>query len=249
MLGNKGDKGVLLYPRKKGFLPDTLGLPWALIAARVFPDKKILTEGSGGPKKEGADSLEPALDTQRIRTPAVNQANLGVVLGDSMVRFLSLPTWESRHSAQVISIGGATVARITQVLQVKLRKGFPGWGTIILHAGTNNVNKPEHKTAQAIRSCKTKMDQLADLVTEIQREQPDLQVVVSGVIITASANITPRVAEINNYWGQLATRHCWTFVPNDNISRADLKDEVHLSTTGQQKLWGNIERFLQPRSF
>jgi hypothetical protein len=34
-LGGVGQKDVVCYPSKKGFAPDTVGLPWDLLAVRL----------------------------------------------------------------------------------------------------------------------------------------------------------------------------------------------------------------------
>ena len=93
-VGLKCDRGVILYPSKKGFLKDKVGLQWDMLAARFefVPPLNGVCEHSVMRYQFHDGMFRPV-----------------VVLGDSMVRLLE----GSTDNALVVSVGGAKVHDFT----------------------------------------------------------------------------------------------------------------------------------------
>lgn len=94
-LGEKGSRNVLLYPSRKGYHLDKKGLPSVLLGVRLE---------RGGPHIQTSEHKE-----QRV-----------LVVGDSMVRFLSSLDWQNKHSAKLVAIGGATLKILQGVLEYQI---------------------------------------------------------------------------------------------------------------------------------
>lgn len=134
-IGRKGDTDVLLYPSKKGFQSDKKGLPWPLQGIRINHHNRI----------------PPSLSPPPLSTAPGGRAQPTVVLGDSLVRFLAAPAWEDIHRAKIISIGGATLQKLENALVHHIRPMRPG--RVIVHGGSNNVNKVYLPAAPALARC------------------------------------------------------------------------------------------------
>ncbi|CAG2209076.1 unnamed protein product [Mytilus edulis] len=119
-IGYKGDKGVLLYPSKKGFLPDKRGLQCNLCAAKF---------SFIGDNNTCADKYSKIISTNPQKFIPV------LFIGDSIIRFLT-DVYDNVH---VVSNGGAKLMdsfhcliRLIDILDVFV---------VIFHSGTNDLNK------------------------------------------------------------------------------------------------------------
>ncbi len=159
-----------------------------------------------------------------------------------MVRFLSLPPWTTRHRAQVVAHGGATLGWLAHLLtsgQVHVPSTM-----IIIHAGTNNINKGKVPEDRALAACKAQMKDLVRALRQSQT-QKNIAVAISALVTTKSDLINHRVEEINRHWQDLSQNMGWLFIPHHNITPGSLQDFVHLNTRGERIFFDNLKSVLQ----
>ena len=220
-VGYKHDKGVLLYPTKKGYQKDKRGLQWTLMAAnfqfpKSAPVSHICSHLSG-------------------RRPANHVPVLFV--GDSMIRFMT-GMYEDTH---VISIGGAKLLDSLECLRLELSR--LDVFLVIFHAGTNNVNKAYYPEASQLDKASQSLVQLEKSVLELQKKHR-FGFVFSSCIYTRSRLINKRIDTLNALIKQLCNRCSFKYIDNSNISPDLLKDQVHLSTPGEKTFLGNLSELL-----
>lgn len=119
LIGCKGDKGVLLYPSKKGYIVDKHGLQFDLYAARF-------TENSCKANSMSVSMMEEIRPFNFVPS---------IFIGDSMIRFLT----DNNINLKVCSVGGAKFLDMIPLLVDQLNT-FSTF-VVVLHVGTNNVNK------------------------------------------------------------------------------------------------------------
>ena len=94
-----------------------------------------------------------------------------VIVGDSMIKYVK--GWEmssTQNRVTVQSFSGANIEDMTDFINPILRKKPE---KVILHIGTNNLRKDDGKSVA---------DGIINLAQSIQRQCPDIEIVVSGII-------------------------------------------------------------------
>ena len=139
-VGYRGDKGVLLYPSKKGYLRDKCGLQRTLSAAQIVFHQHPFTANY--------HRQEPPFYKPVTHRPVL-------FVGDSMIRFIS----NQFDSVQLVSVGGAKLLDCLNYIISELKVTLPFM--LLCHVGTNDINKKyksENRQMHAvkkvwIRSC------------------------------------------------------------------------------------------------
>ena len=227
LLGLKGQKGVLRYPTKKGYVRDKYGLPWNLWALRLSGKDRIKTSTFGkflflcGANKTGASSL--------------------LCVGDSMIRFLEWHHFMGCAMAVVMSKGGALIHEVTGLLSKRLMQSSPGF--IFVNAGVNNLSKTYlfqnemHLNASAIYQ----FSGLENVITKYAASFPSVKVIISSVTVTKDGRINARAINMNKHIEHCCAKNGWHFMDNENITTSDLKDTVHFNKSGEEKFLANLQ--------
>lgn len=217
------DKGVLLYPSKRGFVKDKLGLKCNILAARFAPghaDRFLHADG--------------VPNTVFIRPS--NHAPV-LILSDSMLRFL-----DGRfEGVRVVSLGGATLANITNILQSEVLEAQAF--VVIIHAGTNNINKAFSLEHESLEEANKSLHSMCVSLKRLQKLDAFI-VVISSCIYTQSTYINGRVDKFNSWMKQECDQFDFHFLDNSNINSTQLRDFVHLNYVGEELLVGNLQKFL-----
>ena len=222
-IGLAHDKGVILYPSKKGYLQDKKGLYCNLLAARFAPSK-----GTSGSLRY---QLHNPIKEFEVRTPVL-------LIGDSMVRFLR----DDNEFLEVISIGGAKFSDLSYpFLLEKVNQANPY--LLLLHVGTNDVNKQQVSDIDVDRNTQIEVRQMFKNLTVLQHRFC-FAVGISGCICTRSSYINERVFRLNGLLTREAKRSRFHFIDNCNIDRSQLKDFVHLNSQGEASLKRNLKGLL-----
>ena len=216
-IGYKHDKGVLLYPTKKGYQKDKFGLPWTLMAANF----KFPTNPS--PSHTCFGSLH--------RRP-INHVPM-LLVGDSMIRFLT----DSHKDTRVVSVGGAKLLDALECLKCELDQVTVF--VVVFHAGTNKVNKTYYPEASQMNRANQSLVQLDKSVLELQMKHR-FSFVSSGCIYTRSVLVNKRIDTLNKSIRRLCEKCSFKYMDNSNISPDMLKDQVHLSAAGEKVLLQNL---------
>ena len=228
IIGRAGDKGILLYPSKKGFTPDKFGLKWNFWAIRISVSTQNVTYGK----------------LLFSREPHLQAGSEIVCCGDSMIRFL-----ESRHflkspMARVRSLGGLFCQVSAAVFQ-ELRRITPRF--ILVHAAVNNLSKMHlfKSEYQQISLTISEIDQLAVSLQKHSKLNLGVTVILSSVTATRDDFINTRARIINDHIESCCTERGWLYMDNSNISRHYLRDTDHLNETGEDILEQNIARLVE----
>ena len=218
-VGYKGDKSVLLYPTKKGYQWDKLGLPWNLMAAKF---DFSTYEGK-------------FIQLHRVTRPINLTPTL--FLGDSMIRFIT-NLYEDTH---VISVGGAKLLDSLDCLTTEIqgRNTF----VVLFHSGTNNVNKTYYPEDAQIRKAKQSLGEMESIIPRLQSRYA-FSFVYSGCIYTRSTVINKRIDMLNEAIRLMCSRCSFTFIDHSNISSDMLRDEVHLNKHGENVMLQNLRGLL-----
>ena len=209
ILGAVGEMGILSYPSKKGFRADEKGLPWDLWVSRVAPDVQ-----------SGHNQFLRFYDAPKT-----------IIIGDSMVRFLSQAPW-AEAGLQIVSIGGATLLRIKEEVSTILQleeSQIPRF--LCVHAGTNNVNKG-NMTMEKWGDCAEQLNILCEILARVQQER-GVTIVVSALIHTKSPETNKWVDKLNGMWVATCRSRFWYFLDHSNIMKSSLADCVHLNGEGK----------------
>ena len=100
IIGRAGEKGMLLYPSKKGFTPDKFGLKWNVWAIRISVSTQNVTYGK----------------LLFSREPHLHAGSEIVCCCDSMIRFLEGRHFLKRPMARVRSLGEVGVWFVRSLL-------------------------------------------------------------------------------------------------------------------------------------
>ena len=220
-VGYVGDTGVLLYPSKKGFMKDKLGLPFNMLVARFSPLQSAIRR--------------QVLTNRTFSRPPYHTPVL--VLSDSMLRFMT----GKFPAVEVVSVGGAKLGDISNYLLSEVQKVHPF--VVLVHSGTNNINK-FHLSEQ--RMWQVVSNDLRSLSLNLQslRRNFHFLVIMSGCVYTKSMFINSRVDTLNSMLQETCTQFKFLFVNNSNIMSNHLKDFVHLSLDGEKLIHENLRDFL-----
>ena len=221
-IGFKGDTGVLLFPSKKGFLPDKNGLQWNMLAAH-FCFSVVF-------------SLQHNVQISNFSCPKDFIPVL--FIGDSMIRFLT----GVFNNVHVVSVGAAKLLSIFHCL-VECSKMFNTF-VVILHAGTNDVNKCNKPSQMILFKAKQDCSCIVVSIARL-REIHRSSFVFSGCIKTCNDLINSRISEVNTFARHLCTENKFLVIDHSNISSQDLKDFVHLNDIGEKTFVENLRCFLQ----
>ena len=213
-LGYAGDKGVILYPSKSGYLADKVGLPWNLMCARFNPSVPS----------------QIAFDIETVRPTCFTPV---LLIGDSIVRFMT----QRCTDTQVLSVGGAKILDSYMTLRTALNDYSPQ--LIILHSGTNNINKSYSDLSTAIDCSKFVLERIKCLQA-VHR----FVVVISACLRLRENTLLHRVELLNAAIRTQCKIHGFIFVLHDNFTADDFRDDVHLNIRGQEKLLKNFKGFV-----
>ena len=159
-----------------------------------------------------------------------------IIIGDSMVRFLS----HMYESVVVYAIGGSKLGDLSDMLNYV----FSSYNTflIIIHLGTNNVNKIHYPGGCQLDKAKCDLEQAIKVISLFQ-DVYKFSVVYSGCIKTNSIVVNDRIKTLNSWILQECKKKKFMFIDNSNISCQELSDFVHLNTFGQKALIDNLIDF------
>ncbi len=162
------------------------------------------------------------------------------MLGDSILRFLPGVVGFSNPMTRVIALGGATINKMCSLLEGSLKHHTPF--VLFLHGGINNMSKAFLHANE--------FDQMTVAMTELRAVEYVLsrqdvwfipkRVILSKILITDDMVINARSAIFNEALHAMCIRHKWLCLDNGNITRAHLRDNVHLNDAGQRVFVQNI---------
>lgn len=223
-LGGCGEKGIVEYPSKTGFTPDKKGLPCPLLVARFDHNYR----GKSNSQEFDVSALSTAPQ------PAI------CVVGDSIVRFLKFPPWAGAVGAHIHSLGGGKLTDITRkILEVcpSLRPHV-----LVVHAGTNNINKLSAKENHIMAECRAQLNHLVDSLVKLLERQA-FAVVISSVIPTTCPLLNVRVKTVNEWWQEHCKKLGWRFIEHQ-VAPQDLRDSVHPNRQGCDKMLHSLRHFV-----
>ena len=215
-VGLQHDRGVIQYPSRRGFLADKKGLQCDLLAARFL--------------------LSPLSDKTALgHIHRWDTLSLVIFLGDSMIQF----SVGSYKDTTVISIGGARMQHFSsEFLRTHISKACPY--LVIMHIGTNDVNKSTIPVQQAMSHSQMFLEPLFKSLFLLQKSLC-FAVGISGCIYTKSAFINTKVDALNVLLRKESRAYNFTFVDNSNIRQSHLRDFVHLNMEGEKLLKENVK--------
>lgn len=228
IVGYKGQKHVVLYPSRRGFLPDKYGLWSNLWALRMTPT----------PNNESYARLLYTL------SPRVGQNSHLVIGGDSMVRFMGDRRELSSPLVHIRSRGGALMSQVQAGLWEDIRRYPPK--VIFVHAGINDLSKT-HLFINEYQQISSTIEQLTHLERLLKTYTvmcPDVRITISAIVTTKDGYINARSDVLNAEIEQCCRRNNWTFMDNGNITVAMLRDTVHLNEQGENTFMSNVMHML-----
>ena len=100
--------------------------------------------------------------------------------------------------------------------------------------GTNNLRKDDGKSVA---------DGIISLAQSIQRQCPDIEIVVSGIISRSDdVSASSKVRETNELVKTMCNQYDWNFIPNTNIKSKHLNARgLHLNRSGSLLLQNNFK--------
>ncbi|VDI70479.1 Hypothetical predicted protein [Mytilus galloprovincialis] len=209
IVGNKGQKGVLKYPTKKGYDPDGIGLSGNLWAVRIS-SKQSLCFNYG--------------KLLFLNEPLISTKFHLLCIGDSMIRFLQWRKDFKNPMVNVFSQGGALVSEITPQIERLTRMHPPR--LLFIHVGVNNVSKSflfESEFSQLLITTQ-QLEHLAHILQCTRTSDRHVSIVLSSIIRCKDEAINARSAIINEKIESLCKRNCWMFMDNSNINCRHLRD-------------------------
>ena len=125
----------------------------------------------------------------------------------------------------------APILNMTDFIKPILRKKPE---KVILHIGTNNLRKDDGKSVA---------DGIINLAQSIQRQCPDIEIVVSGIITRSDdVSASSKVREANELVKTMCNQNDWNFIPNTNIKSKHLNARgLHLNRSGSLLLQNNFK--------
>jgi hypothetical protein len=118
-VGFLGDRGIGLFPSRKGYQVDKRGLQFNMLTASL----------------SFSEERKKSYDPDRFMSIKPEYFSLVLLIGDSIVRFLE----GFRSQVCVISLGGARINDVFDILKNELDR--LSTFVVIIHIGTNDVNK------------------------------------------------------------------------------------------------------------
>jgi hypothetical protein len=118
-VGFLGDRGILLFPSRKGYQVDKRGLQFNMLTASL----------------SFSEERKESYDPDRFMSIKPEYFSPVLLIGNSIVRFLE----GFRSEVCVISLGGARINDVFDILKNELDR--LSTCVVIIHIGTNDVNK------------------------------------------------------------------------------------------------------------
>ena len=215
VIGFKGDRGVLRYPSKHGFISDKRGLPWNLLCASFTGEHRDINV-----PKYPLPSYVPV-----------------IIVGDSMVRFLQ----GYSGTTNVISVGGATLLDSLETVKRVLSQFDTS--LLIFHSGTNNISRLVTKDDDRLMEIKECMSFVLCNLKNLQKNR-HFAVIISACIYVGNAIASENIRKLNAFTASQCQTHHFRFVKHDNITGSDLRDYVHLNGSGEEKFISNLDGYL-----
>ncbi|XP_052060953.1 uncharacterized protein LOC127701170 isoform X1 [Mytilus californianus] len=225
IVGNKGQRGVLKYPTKKGYVQDGFGLPGNLWAIRI--------KGKPSVRINYGKLLF-------LNEPLVSNKFHLICVGDSMIRFLE---WQKDFNNPMVNVSSqscALVCEITPKVERLIRTHPPR--LIFIHIGVNNVSKSflfKYEFNQLWITTQ-EFEHLAQILQRTLESNWHVSVVLSAIIRCKDEAINARSTIINEKIEKLCKRNCWMFMDNSNINCRHFRDHVHLNEEGQSIFLNNL---------
>ncbi|CAC5394779.1 unnamed protein product [Mytilus coruscus] len=218
VVGNKGQRSVLKYPTKKGYVQDGFGLPEILWAIRIKGKPSVCINYG---------------KLLFLNEPLVSNKFHLICIGDSMIRFLEWQKDFNNPMVNVSSQSGALVCEITPTVERLIRTHPPR--LIFIHIGVNNVSKSflfKNEFDQLLITTQ-EFEHLAQILQCTLESDRHVSVVLSAIIRCKDEAINAKSTIINEKIEKLCKRNCWMFMDNSNINCRHLRDREYL----MKKIW------------
>ena len=224
VIGYKGQKHILKYPTKKGFINDKHGLKSNLWAIRL---------GSG----TYPDTYGKLLFSE---CPGVGTNAHLVICGDSMVRFAEKRPEFSSPLVKVSARGGGLISEVQRDIGIYIRRFAPK--IMLVHVGVNNVSKaylyPSEYMQIACALDQTK--QLEQALRKFSMVYQGVKIILSAIVVTKDGFINARSNIVNEQIQSCCRRNNWVYMDNHNLKAEMLRDSVHLNKQGEDMFIHNI---------
>ena len=225
IIGFEGQKNVLKYPSKNGFVNDKFGLPWNLWCLRIVNTSvQFWTYGQL---------------LFRFNSDSSKNCNF-VCIGDSMIKFLFNRRQFSNSMTHIFAEGGAMVIQIHSHVMHMVSKYPPK--LLLIHGGINNLSKTYLFKDEFEQMSVTKL-QIIDLEASLQKLSlfhHGMRIIISAIVHTKDGFLNARLDVINHELYQMCDRNGWYYMDNNNIRYEHLKDTVHLNVIGEDVFLRNI---------
>jgi len=155
-----------------------------------------------------------------------------VILGDSMIKHLKGNKLSRFNNVKCFTHRGARIEELLAPARKILQEEKPS--TVIVHAGTNNNNDPEHVIINKTHHLATTLQQAGVA-----------RIALSGIIGRANGD-SERTCRINLGVAQVCRNNGWQYIDNNNIGPHYLSsDGVHLNRSGTILLAKNMIAYLR----
>jgi len=155
-----------------------------------------------------------------------------------MVKFLE----GFRSEVSVISLGKAIINDIFDILKNKLDR--LSTFVVIIHIGTNDVNKVDKPVKDQLICAKERLRDLFQNIKQLQKVYHGFAVVFSGCLYTKSPIINERIDELNKYLYSMCRLCEYYSVDHSNIPVDCVKDQVHMNAEGEKMFLNNMKGFV-----
>lgn len=224
LIGERGDRGALLYPTRKGYQEDKIGLSHSLWAVRLSPTSSqsenpysmCLLGGRLGAKQGSTERL--------------------LIVSDSMLGFLLTSDMGRDPLVHVFAVSGGCLVGVLEQLCRLVRRVRPR--LVVVHAGVNDLQargKSEFDMMSGFESAARRLSHSGAL-----RDSSSRKVVVSSIVCTKRSLVNARVEYANTVLRRLAEKCNWAYLDNSMIGPSDLRDGLHLNRAGERKFKANL---------
>jgi hypothetical protein len=207
-----GDVGVVCFPGKRGFSPNTAPLKFGLSAFLCkFP----------------ASPLSPSfLPSASVKV---------IVVSDSMLKCLRGFSWPHPFSVQLLCSGGQLLMDSACRMYDAISGSRPS--VCIINSGINDLS-----SGKGLLSFSSALGMIRSAASKFCGE---VKVVFSSMTQTRDAELNVVVAKANAQAKDTCDFLGWHFVNNDYVLQSDLRDNVHLSSSGALKIHRALSHSLQ----
>jgi hypothetical protein len=215
-LAELGAKGVLMFPSKKGFCPNRHSLSFGLSVFDCF------FRGPQVPSRCVSFSVPVKI----------------LLISDSSFKCLSEVGWPHNFRVFLRPLGGeclrASLARLVSCLR------FMKPDVCVFHSGVNDISR--NSVATEILSL---FSDSVPLFASLLAPYADVKLIFSSLFQTRVPSMNICVREANNVLRIMCAESSWVYLSNDMIFQCDLRDDVHLDTSGIVKIHRNIVHAIQ----